>query len=75
MKNTLLLTDESETTRLMLKGVAFDELLVRDTEAHAAAIAIDGGIPVRGVSTTTSYLKRRLQFHHQSNSEITRWNT
>ncbi len=30
MKNTLLLSDEAETTRLMLKYVAFDELLVRD---------------------------------------------
>src|SRR3954454_13270443 len=35
MKTTLLLTDEAETTRLMLKDVAFDELPVRDTEAHA----------------------------------------
>src|SRR5205814_6746160 len=35
MKTTLLLTDEAETARLMLKHVAFDGLAVRDTEAHA----------------------------------------
>jgi len=35
MKTTLLLTNEAETTRLMLNDVAFDELLIRDTEAHA----------------------------------------
>jgi hypothetical protein len=34
MKTTLLLTDEVETTRLMLKDVAFEELRARDTEAH-----------------------------------------
>ena len=35
MKNTLLLADEGERTRLMLKNVAFDELQVRDSEAYA----------------------------------------
>jgi hypothetical protein len=35
MKTTLLLTDELEITRLMLNDVAFDQLPVRDTEAHA----------------------------------------
>ena len=35
MKSTLLLTDEAETNRLMLQDIAFDELPVRDTEAHA----------------------------------------
>jgi len=34
MKPILLLSDEAETTRLMLKEVAFGELPVRDTEAH-----------------------------------------
>jgi len=35
MKSTLLLTDEAETIRLMLKDVASDELPVRNMEAHA----------------------------------------
>jgi hypothetical protein len=35
MKATLLLSDEAEKARLMLKDVAFDALRVRDTEAHA----------------------------------------
>ena len=35
MKANLLLTDEAEITRLMLKDVAFDELAMRDSEAHA----------------------------------------
>ena len=35
METTLLLTDEAETTRLMLKNIAFDELPMRDAEAHA----------------------------------------
>jgi hypothetical protein len=34
MKTTLLLTDEAETTRLMLKDIAFDDLPVRDPAAH-----------------------------------------
>ena len=35
MKATLLLNDESETARLMLKDVAFDLVKVRETEAVA----------------------------------------
>jgi hypothetical protein len=35
MKATLLLNDEPETARLMLKGVAFDPVKVRETEAVA----------------------------------------
>jgi hypothetical protein len=35
MKTTLWLTNEAETTRLMLNDLAFNELPVRDTEAHA----------------------------------------
>jgi hypothetical protein len=51
MKSTLLLTDEAETTRLMLKDVAFDELSVRTPRRTRAAIAIAGGILVSGAST------------------------
>jgi hypothetical protein len=35
MKPTLLLSDEVETARLMLKDVAFGELPALDAEAHA----------------------------------------
>jgi hypothetical protein len=48
MKNTLLLTNELETTRLMLKDVAFDELLVRDTEARAGCNCDRWGHPCPG---------------------------
>jgi hypothetical protein len=33
MKATLLLNDESETARLMLKGIAFDPVKVLETKA------------------------------------------
>ena len=48
MKSTLLLTDEAETNRLMLKDVAFDELPVRDTEAHAGCNCDRWGHPCLG---------------------------
>ena len=75
MKTTLLLTDEAETARLMLKHVAFDGLAVRDTEAHAGCNCDRWGHPRLGCVDATSYPNRRLQSHHQSNSEITKWNT
>ena len=57
MKTTLLLTDEAETARLMLKNIAFDGLAVRDTEAHAGCNCDRWGHPVPGASTATSYPK------------------
>jgi hypothetical protein len=48
MKSTLLLTDEAETTGLMLKDIAFDELAARDTEAHAGCNCDAGAILVSG---------------------------
>ena len=48
MKTTLLLTDEAETARLMLKHVAFDGLAVRDTEAHAGCNCDRWGHPCPG---------------------------
>ena len=48
MKATLLLTDEAETTRQMLKDVAFDELAVRDTEAQAGCNCDRWGHPCPG---------------------------
>jgi hypothetical protein len=48
MKSTLLLTNEAETTRLMLKNVAFDELAARNTETHAGCNCDRWGHPCPG---------------------------
>ena len=48
MKTTLLLTDELETTRLMLKDAAFDALSVRHFEAHAGCKCDRWGHPCPG---------------------------
>src|SRR5262249_9190618 len=48
MKAALFLTDEAEIMRLMLKNVAFDELPVRDTEAHAGCNCDRWGHPCPG---------------------------
>lgn len=48
MKPTLLLSDEAETTRLMLKDVAFGELRVRNTEAHVGCNCDRWGHPCPG---------------------------
>jgi len=73
MKSTLLLNDEPETVRPMLKEVTSGCVAVRESEARGA-IAIAGAIPVRGVSSPTNPRKPTLRFHHQSNSEVNRWN-
>jgi hypothetical protein len=75
MKSTLLLTDEPETTGLMLKDVAFDELSVRTPRRTAGCNCDRWGHPRLGCVDATSHPKLRLRFHHQSNSEITKWNT
>ena len=48
MKLTLLLSDETETTRLMLKDVPFDELPVHDTEPHVGCNCDRWGHPCPG---------------------------
>jgi hypothetical protein len=48
MKPTLLLSDEIETTRLMLKDVPFDELPVRDTAGHVGCNCDRWGHPCPG---------------------------
>ena len=48
MKPTLFLSDETETTRLMLKDVAVDELPVRDTGAHMGCNCDRWGHPCPG---------------------------
>jgi hypothetical protein len=48
MKTTLLLTDEPETVRLMLKNIAFDGLPLRDAEAHASCNCDRWGHPCPG---------------------------
>jgi hypothetical protein len=50
MKTTLLLTDEAETTRLMLEDLAFDELALRHTEAR--------GLQLRSVGTPMFRVRR-----------------
>jgi hypothetical protein len=71
MKPTLLLSDEAETTRLMLKDIP----PVRDTKAHERCNCDRWGHPCPGCVNPDIVPARRLQFHHQSNSEITKWNT
>jgi len=51
MENTLLLTDEAETARLMLKNIAFAELPVRDPKAHAGCNCDRWGHPCPGCVT------------------------
>jgi hypothetical protein len=75
MKTTLLLTNEAETTRLMLNDVAFDELPVRDTEAHAGCNCDRWGHPCPECVDRDIVPKAETPVHHQSNSEITQWNT
>src|SRR5262245_62792759 len=48
MKPTLLLGDETETTRLMLKDVASNEVPLRDTDAHAGCNCDRWGQPCPG---------------------------
>ena len=48
MKNTQLLTEEAQTTRLMLKDVAFEQLAVRDTDSHASCNCDRWGHPCPG---------------------------
>jgi len=48
MKPTLLLIDETETTRLMLKDVPLDELQVRTTEPHVGCNCDRWGHPCPG---------------------------
>ena len=48
MKPTLLLSDGAETTRLMLKDVAFGKLRVRNTETHVRCNCDRWGHPCSG---------------------------
>jgi len=48
IKTNLLLTNEAETTRLMLKDVAFAELAMRDSGAHAGCNCDRWGHPCPG---------------------------
>ena len=75
MKTTLLLTDEAETARLMLKNIAFDELPLRDAEAHAGCNCDRWGHPCPGCVNRDVVLEAETLVHHRSNSEITKWKT
>ena len=48
MKTTVLLNDEAETARLMLKEIAFDELGVPESETHAGCNCDRWGHPCPG---------------------------
>lgn len=74
MKTTLLLADEAETTRLMLKDIAFEQSPVRETNAHAGCNCDRWGHPCAGcVNRVISNAETPV--HHQSQSEIPKWNT
>jgi hypothetical protein len=75
MKPTLLLSDEAETTRLMLKDVAFDELPVRDTEARVGCNCDRWGHPCPGVSTPGIAPGAETPVSSSAKSEITKWNS
>ena len=75
MKTILLLTHEAETARLMLKNIAFDELPVRDAEAHAGCKCDRWGHPCPGCVNRDVVPEAETLVHHRSNSEITKWNT
>jgi hypothetical protein len=66
MKTTLLLTDEAETNRLMLKDVAFEKLAPRHTEAHAGCNCDRWGHPCTGCVERV-VPKAETPFSHQSN--------
>jgi hypothetical protein len=75
MKRTLLLSDEAETTRLMLKDVAFGGLPVRETKAHASCNCDRWGHPCPGCINPDIVPGAETSASHQSNREITKWNT
>ena len=60
MKATLLLNDESETARLMLKGVAFDLVKVHETEAVAGCNCDRWGHPCPGCDEREVQMKAQV---------------
>ena len=74
MKTTLLLTNEAETTRLMLNDVAFDEIPARDTDSARGLQLRSLAAPLSGMRRPRHRTKAETPVHHQSNSEITQWN-
>jgi hypothetical protein len=60
MKATLLLNDESETARLMLKDVAFDPVKVRETEAVAGCNCDRWGHPCSGCDEREVQMKAQV---------------
>jgi hypothetical protein len=76
MKPILLLSDEPETVRLMLKEVTSGGVAVRESEARAGCNCDRWGHPLlRGVSTRKKTKRKpTLRFPHQSNCEVNKWN-
>ncbi|HEU4771562.1 MAG TPA: hypothetical protein VFS68_05340 [Candidatus Udaeobacter sp.] len=60
MKATLLLNDESETAGLILKGVAFDPVKVRETKAVAGCNCDRWGHPCPGCAEREVQMKAEV---------------
>jgi hypothetical protein len=69
MKTTLLLNDEPETTRLMLKEVAFAVSAARDGEGRAGCNCDRWGHPCSGCVERNIRTQAETPIHHQSQQE------
>jgi hypothetical protein len=75
MKATLLLNDESETARLMLKDVAFDPVKVRETEAVAGCNCDRWGHPCLSCDEREVQMKAQVPISSPAKSMKLKWNT
>jgi len=75
MKATLLLNDESETARLMLKDVAFDPVKVRETEAVAGRNCDRWGHPCPSCDERKVQMKAQVPISSPAKSMKLKWNT
>ena len=73
MKPTLLLSDETETTRLMLKDVPFDELPVRGADAHVGCNCDRWGHPCPGCVNPDIVPSAETPVSSSVKSEMTKW--
>ena len=66
MKTSLLLNDEPETTRLLLKQVAFVESARLESEGRAGCNCDRWGHPCSGCAERTIRTEKETPSHHQS---------
>ena len=66
MKTILLLNDEPESTRLLLKEVAFAESAARESESLAGCNCDRWGHPCSGCVGRTTRTDEETPSHHQS---------